>query len=164
MNEVVSIESMQLNQVPAVSCIEQQIQPSPWREQQFAESLKAKHDCRVLLNNGRVIGYVITRIVGDEAELLNIGIALCEQRKGYAKQLLTQVEHTLKSREINVLFLEVRESNLAARALYQHSGFHEMGERPDYYPGKKQREKAITMKKKMRTNHQFINEEKRCQQ
>jgi len=77
-----------------------------------------------------VAGFVVSRAVADrEREILNIAVRPDLRRAGIATQLL-QAE---LARGARVHFLEVRESNIAARQLYERFGFETIGSRPAYY-------------------------------
>ncbi|HEV2689136.1 MAG TPA: GNAT family N-acetyltransferase [Bryobacteraceae bacterium] len=87
-------------------------------------------DCRVALLDGRITGFVVSRGVADgEREILNVAVHPEFRRLGIATQLL-QAEIV---RWPGTHFLEVRESNSAARLLYQGLGFEVAGSRPGYY-------------------------------
>lgn len=79
------------------------------------------------------LGFLVARHVAQEWELENIVIAPGTLRRGLGTRLL----HALlaKARETNsaCVFLEVRESNIPARSLYEKAGFHEAGRRRSYY-------------------------------
>lgn len=98
-----------------------------------------------LTENNIIIGFAICQTVLDEATLFNLAISPCFQRKGFGSLLLKTLIKNLKERNINTLWLEVRESN-SARKLYEKLGFNEVDIRKNYYPtpnGK--RENAIVM-------------------
>ena len=78
-------------------------------------------------------GFVLTRIVGDEAEILTIGVAKSARRYGLGKALMRAVMSDLYADRIPTLFLEVDETNEAAIKLYQGLGFNQVGERKAYY-------------------------------
>jgi ribosomal-protein-alanine acetyltransferase len=81
----------------------------------------------------RVLGFLIANQIGNEWELENIVVAPASRRKGLATGLLTAL--LTRARETNSarVFLEVRESNQPARALYVRIGFEESGRRKLYY-------------------------------
>jgi ribosomal-protein-alanine N-acetyltransferase len=88
------------------------------------------HGCLVAVLADSVAGFVVARRVGlDEMEILNIAVAPEFRRRGVARALLAQV---LRDRAGRV-FLEVRESNTAARTLYAGAGFRVVGVRQNYY-------------------------------
>ena len=78
-------------------------------------------------------GFAIARVVGEEAEIENIVVDRKSQNQGLGAALLQQVIDRARSRNARHLFLEVRQSNAAARALYKKSGFALSGRRRAYY-------------------------------
>ena len=68
-----------------------------------------------------------------EAELLRIAVAPSARRKGLGRTLLRTAEADLRNDGIRNLYLEVRISNAAARALYESEGWRQTGQRPRYY-------------------------------
>lgn len=100
-----------------------------------------EHHGVVAICNGRVVGFLIMRrLTEGEYEILNVAIAPEYRRHGVAKHLISE-QVLLLSGEI---FLEVRESNSAARNLYKYLGFQEVAVRPRYYDHPP--ESAIVMK------------------
>jgi ribosomal-protein-alanine N-acetyltransferase len=98
---------------------------SQWQAQDYLA-----FDCRVAMLEGRIAGFVVSRQVADrEREILNVAVHPDFRRLGIASELLqTEIRgHT------GVHFLEVRESNAAARQLYARLGFQVVGVRPQYY-------------------------------
>lgn len=93
----------------------------------------------------KVIAYIFVMIVLDEATILNITVDPDHQGKGMGRQLLQYVKTALSQKGVVSIFLEVRESNRAALALYESEGFHEIDVRKNYYPTKNGREDAIIM-------------------
>lgn len=79
---------------------------------------------------GEVAGFAVSRSTApDEAELLNVAVSPEYRRRGLARLLIERAALAGN----RTLFLEVRESNEAGRALYRALGFTECGRRPDYY-------------------------------
>ena len=99
------------------------------------------HDFVVAAVDGRIAGFAVARRVAeDESELLNLAVDPAFRRRGIARHLL----RTLTARFAGALWLEVRESNIRARKLYETLGFTEMNRRRDYY--RNSGESAIVMK------------------
>lgn len=116
--------------LPAVLEIERETFTEPWAAEDFEID-----DCLVAEIEGRIVGFLVSRqtfpaAVGERAEreILNVAVRLGYRRKGIATALLNQ---ELSRRA--VFFLEVRNSNLAARKLYAKLGFVEVGRRAEYY-------------------------------
>jgi ribosomal-protein-alanine N-acetyltransferase len=80
-----------------------------------------------------ILGFLIALHVAPEWELENIVVAPTARRQGIGKQLLHDLLAAAHETNSESVFLEVRESNSAARALYEHAGFAAVGRRPSYY-------------------------------
>ena len=87
----------------------------------------------VCIANDRVVGFVAARQAADEAEILNIAVHPDFRRKGIAYALLHAALDEFLSSGVARVFLELRESNLPARNLYQRHGFVPSGRRKNYY-------------------------------
>jgi [ribosomal protein S18]-alanine N-acetyltransferase len=91
--------------------------------------------------DGRVAGFIVSRRVApDETEILNLAVAGESRRKGVASALA----RTALVGGTGGVYLEVRQSNSAARIFYKAFGFQEVGERAEYYSHPT--ESAIVMK------------------
>ena len=82
---------------------------------------------------GRILGYVVTWFVVDEGEIANLAVSQEMRRGGIGARLLDHALEVARERRCQVVFLEVRESNAAARALYASRGFEVAGRRSKYY-------------------------------
>jgi len=82
---------------------------------------------------GRILGYVIGRVVEDEAEILNLAIHPAHRRRGVARRLVEDVLAGFGSAGVRRVFLEVRAGNRGAIRLYRGLGFEMVGIRPRYY-------------------------------
>ena len=91
----------------------------------------------------KVIGYAILMIALDEAHLLNIAIASEWQNQGIGGDFLKHMIRVAKAAACQIVYLEVRPSNLAARHLYRTMGFQQIAIRPEYYPAAAGREDAL---------------------
>jgi ribosomal-protein-alanine N-acetyltransferase len=81
----------------------------------------------------KLVGFSVSRMAADEAELLSIAIAESHRGRGLSnKLLLTHLGH-LAGHGIRTVFLEVEENNQPARRLYQRAGFAIVGRRERYY-------------------------------
>ena len=90
-------------------------------------------------------GYCVLANGADEAHLLNLSVAAAWQRRGLGRELLDHVLELARTLRAQKIFLEVRASNNAARALYAQSRFREIGVRRGYYPAPVAREDAIVL-------------------
>ena len=147
------LRAMTLADVPAVYTIEQQVQTHPWSQQLFMDSIAAGHHCTVLEQQDRersqIVGFCILQPVLDEANLLLMAIAPASQKQGLGYQLLEQsIDGLVKARAsqgCNMIFLEVRQSNQVAIALYEKLGFAQIDLRKNYYPTSTGKEHAVIM-------------------
>lgn len=96
---------------------------------------------------GEVTAFLMARAVGDEAELLNIAVSPAHRCTGQATQLLKCAMDQFRGSAIRAIYLEVRESNMPARAFYEKHGFSVSGKRPNYY--QRPDEPAISMMRKL---------------
>jgi ribosomal-protein-alanine N-acetyltransferase len=107
-----------------------------WSADQYAAIFGAASSGRVALvihEESDCHGFVIAREVSTEWEIENIAVAGSARRRGLGTRLLGELLDLAKARGAVAVFLEVRESNQAARALYEKSAFLESGRRRRYY-------------------------------
>jgi [ribosomal protein S18]-alanine N-acetyltransferase len=86
-------------------------------------------------NEQEAVGFALSRIVLDEAELLLLAVKQKYQGQGVGKRLLDSFIEAAKGRGAHKLHLEVRQGNPAIN-LYKHAGFSEIGRRKSYYSGR----------------------------
>jgi ribosomal-protein-alanine acetyltransferase len=79
------------------------------------------------------LGFLVAQHLPPEWELENIVVAPTSRRKGLGKRLLDSLLDAAKKTNSTAVFLEVRESNAAARTLYERTGFEQTGHRKAYY-------------------------------
>ncbi len=116
--------------------IERSCFADPWSAESFRRLLPghpAIFQVLILQPENRVAGYIIAFTVGPDAEFLNVAVEPQSRGKGFAGQMLDAVLIDLGGRGVRTAFLEVRESNGAARKLYDSRGFREIGRRRNYY-------------------------------
>jgi len=80
-----------------------------------------------------ICGFVLARVAGDDCELENIFVSREDQHRGLGSQLVQSLATAARNHSASRIFLEVRESNTAARALYEKSGLVITGRRLNYY-------------------------------
>lgn len=136
---------MQMDDLDTIMVIEPQIYPYPWTRGNFGDSLNSGYSAWVLMHNEDIIGYSLMMMVLDEAHLLNLSIANNYHKQGLGRTLLEHMVDIAKNNQMANMFLEVRQSNISAIALYENMGFNEMAIRRNYYPATNGREDAILM-------------------
>ena len=130
--------------VGGITAIENRVFRHPWNKDQIQQELKQENGKLVYVKiEEKIMGYIMVRVVKNEAQILNIAIDLPFQHRGYGKKLLQHTLHELGT-ETDV-FLEVRVSNLPAIKLYSEFNFEEIGVREQYYSNG---ENAIVMYRK----------------
>jgi ribosomal-protein-alanine N-acetyltransferase len=105
-----------------------------WGEAEFEGMLRERNTLVHRLRAGRkVIGFAVSRMAADEAEILSIAVASGHRGRGLSRNLLlTHLGH-LAGRGVRTIFLEVEENNQPARRLYDRTGFAVVGRRERYY-------------------------------
>jgi ribosomal-protein-alanine N-acetyltransferase len=112
-----------------------------WGEGEFEQMLAERNTLVHRLRQGRkTIGFAVSRMAADEAEILSIAVDARHRGRGLSRNLLlTHLGH-LAGRGVRTVFLEVEENNHPARRLYDRAGFSVAGRRERYYkqPGGEQ--------------------------
>lgn len=118
----------------------------PWSESGMVFEIESEDAyVPVARDNGEMTGFAVLHMFGSEGELFNIAVK--EERRGekVGKKLLAAVINFASKQRLERIFLEVRQSNLPARSLYEKAGFKELGVRKNYY--EHPRENAVMMVK-----------------
>ncbi|MBI5262894.1 MAG: ribosomal protein S18-alanine N-acetyltransferase [Bradyrhizobium sp.] len=105
-----------------------------WGETEFENMISERNTLVHRLKLGhRTVGFAVSRIGADEAEILSIAIDPAYRGRGLSRNLLmTHLGH-LAGRGVRTIFLEVEENNQPARRLYEWAGFTVVGRRERYY-------------------------------
>lgn len=99
--------------------------------------------CFTAVEDGKVIAYVIGRLIAPEGEIYRVAVAPHKRQRGIGYRLLDYAVKTSKGQGLERLFLEVRSKNIPAIKLYTAYGFKEIGIRKNYY--KNPQDDAIIM-------------------
>ena len=141
------IRPMLIGDLAAVVEVEYSAYTHPWSEGIIRDCLKVGYNCYVCVQGDRPVGHAVMSIAVGEAHLLNLCIGPDWQGRGLGRRMLRRMVRVAGEHDADTLFLEVRESNAAARWLYESEGFNEIGRRRDYYPAPGGREDAIVYAK-----------------
>jgi [ribosomal protein S18]-alanine N-acetyltransferase len=126
-----------------VIAIESAVYPFPWSMGNFRDSIHAGYFCTGAFVGHELIAYAIVMPALEEQHLLNLAVAAPWQSRGVGAQMLTHLIEDAKRTPCEVMYLEVRPSNLAGLRLYERFGFKQLGVRRDYYPAVTGREDAL---------------------
>lgn len=142
----VRLEPLTLCRLEQLLEVEVQAYPFPWTRGNFIDSLASGYTVQLLYAGEHLLGYFVAMRGVEEAHLLNLTVAPAFQRQGWGRLLLDALVLWSRGQEARWLWLEVRASNAAARALYEGYGFKRVGTRPRYYPSVGgEREDAVVM-------------------
>ena len=129
--------------LPRVVEIENSVYVFPWSFGNFRDSLFSGYKCIAVWHDSDLIGYTIAMPALEEVHLLNIAVASAWQGRGVGASILRQLIDDYRQTTCEIIYLEVRPSNLAALRLYEQFGFQQLGLRRDYYPAVTGREDAL---------------------
>jgi [ribosomal protein S18]-alanine N-acetyltransferase len=129
-----SVRPMRLSDLPAVMETDRRSLPKPWSEAIWREELSSPFGLYLVLEEGGALsGHVGIKLIFDEAHVMTLAVRPERRRRGLARTLVEAALADPTSAGTRRVYLEVRPSNLAARALYGSLGFSEIGVRPRYY-------------------------------
>jgi ribosomal-protein-alanine N-acetyltransferase len=107
-----------------------------WSEQEVENLLLDRHViAHRAMTGSKFAGFIMSRLVEDEAEILSVAVAGRQRGRGLARQLLYLHLRRLAGLGARAVFLEVDEHNDPALRLYQRAGFRAVSRRPNYYAG-----------------------------
>lgn len=128
------VEAATLRDAPALARLHAASFHRGWGENEFEHMLSERNTTiHRLRRGGDVLGFAVSRIAADEAELLSIAIAPGARGRGLSGELLRSHLGHLAGRGVRTVCLEVEENNDPARRLYARAGFAVVGRRERYY-------------------------------
>lgn len=143
-----NIRDFKGNDVLAVAQIEADCFSSPWSEKALSDELENPNANFLVCEKDDIIcGYIGSIFVCDEASVTNVAVSPLFRRQGIGEALVSGLILRAKEKGIQSIFLEVRESNIAAQKLYKKCGFDAVSIRKGFYSNPK--EDAIIMKYEM---------------
>jgi ribosomal-protein-alanine N-acetyltransferase len=126
--------------------VEQRAYPHPWTRVNFIDAIKSGYVAQLLMAGDELLGYFVAMKGVDEVHLLNITVAPEYQRQGWASVMLDALATWSRGQGAQWLWLEVRQGNERAIAVYERHDFRRVGVRKNYYPAvNQQREDAVVM-------------------
>ncbi|OUD12184.1 ribosomal-protein-alanine N-acetyltransferase [Thioflexithrix psekupsensis] len=137
------LRPMQPTDLPEVFTIEQQAYVFPWTLRILQDCLKAGYRAWVLEEGTHLVGYAFLSVAAGEAHLLNLCVDPSYHNRGYGRRLLNHILQLARQYQVDMIFLEVRPSNIPALHLYTSAGFNQIGVRKNYYPHQNGREDAL---------------------
>lgn len=120
---------------PAIAALHARSFQRGWSEQEVEGLLLDRNVITHRLTaGGQLNGFIMSRLVEDEAEILSVAVTNRHRGRGFARTLLDLHLRRLAGLNARTIFLEVDENNVPALRLYRRAGFHEVSRRPGYYP------------------------------
>ncbi len=130
----------------SIAKIEAQCFTDFWNESMVRAHLDSAISLSIVAElDGEVVGCVLGQVIAPECEVFRVATAPSVRRRGIGEKMLGYFEKTADGEGKSTYFIEVRETNAAARALYNKCGYEEIAVRKSYY--KNPRENAIILRK-----------------
>lgn len=118
----------------AIARIEDEAFSVPWSVDSFKNAIKSQNYIYITaFDDDMIVGYAGCTVVGEEGDITNIAVDKKYRRSGIGETLLKKLLAEADRSGITQIFLEVRESNIAAQALYSKAGFEKIGVRRNFY-------------------------------
>jgi len=130
--QVVTMTAADLAAVELIECQS----PTPWSARQLAEELACPGALQLVcrsVTGGQPVGFIMARLLADEAEILKLATAHEFRRRGIASCLLNSFIAGARQRGVAFFHLELRAHNAPAQALYEKFAFEVTGRRRNYY-------------------------------
>ena len=126
--KMMEIQVMNESYVAQVAQLEKLCFSAPWSENSIRHELTNPLSLwLVAVEDGKLLGYVGSQTVMDEADMMNVAVAPDARRRGIGRELVEALVLALKEKNTHSLTLEVRASNEPAKALYEQLGFAQAG-------------------------------------
>lgn len=141
------IRAAEERDLPAIHALEVASFADPWPMAGFRELLDQSHVTFEVVESaaGALLGYCIVLRAADEAEVANLAVQPRARRTGIGRALLERFLARAARDGVRTVYLEVRESNAAAQALYAAHGFVQAARRRGYY--RKPDEDALVLRR-----------------
>ena len=131
---MITVKPMDQNTALAVAEIEAVCFSSPWPAQSFLNILNNNNALYLVAEeDAEVLGYIGIFDLIDEFSIINVATHPNHRKKGIARRLMEEIHQRAKEKNCPLVTLEVRESNIPARSLYERFGYTECGRDKNYY-------------------------------
>ena len=139
------IEEMKIDDIENVVEVENDCFSIPWSKESFIQEVTKNHLAVYLVAKfeEKAVGYIGVWKIMNEGHITNVAVHSDFRRQGIGAGLISELLSLCEEQGIDCFTLEVRETNEAAKALYEKFGFYEIGRRKGYYQDNK--EDAIIM-------------------
>lgn len=143
-NETLTFSHLKPEHIDQLAALERLCFSDPWSRESLAQELDNPLSCYYLcLEGAQVLGYIGTRQLAGEWEIVNVAVDPARRREHIASRLMEWLLRDAAEEQCERIFLEVRQSNLPAIGCYARFGFRQVGLRKNYY--EKPVENAILM-------------------
>ena len=129
-----AVRPMRAEDLESVARLEQTCFSESWSENLLRSGLDNRLDSYLVYEElGTVLGYCVLRTLADEGEIQRIAVDPAFRRQGIARKLMESMAAVARMKGAREVALEVRESNVSARKLYESYGLRQEAVRRDYY-------------------------------
>ncbi len=141
------IREAELQDLPVLHRIEERCFSDPWSRGLIRDCLENSALYRVYAAEDEtgILGYSVLSLIADQAGVDNLAVLPEQRRRGIGAALLSRMVSDAGNHGMQWVFLEVRESNASAIALYERAGFIEVGFRKNYYQNPEEGAKLYTL-------------------
>jgi ribosomal-protein-alanine N-acetyltransferase len=131
---VICIRDAEERDLPFLSETEAFVFSDAWSASAISSHLSSEWAISIVAEDGAVpLGYLLGSVLPPESELFRIAVSPSARRMGVGRLLLDAFFERVGAKGGKTVYLEVRESNLPARTLYESVGFETVGTRKNYY-------------------------------
>ena len=127
------VRKMRPEDVAAVAEIEKECFSQPWSEKSFDESISRADTIFLVCEDEIITGYIGMYVSFDEASITNVAVSQKFRKQGMGELLVSNAKLAAKDVNAEMIFLEVRVSNVPAISLYEKMGFEKLGVRKNFY-------------------------------
>lgn len=128
------LRQMRFSDLPASLLLDMESMERPWSESVWRDELKSPFSLYLVIEEGEeIVAHIGVKRIMEELHIMTVAVSPGYRRRGYARALITAALSAPVNAGARSVYLEVRPSNTAARALYESLGFKATGVRPRYY-------------------------------